>query len=109
MIFNWFKIFIYHLRQSKLFSFLNVLGLSIGIASVIFAILYWNNEHSYDQWNPNKESAYMVLNRISSGDTWGSNSIPFGETCKASIPEIEKICFSTLGMTKISSNIKLKK
>lgn len=93
MIFNWFKIFIYHLRQSKLFSFLNVLGLSIGIASVIFAILYWNNEHSYDQWNPNKESAYMVLNRISSGDTWGSNSIPFGETCKASIPEIEKICF----------------
>ncbi|WP_343592624.1 FtsX-like permease family protein [Flavobacterium sp.] len=94
MIFNWFKIFIYHLRQSKLFSFLNVLGLSIGIASVIFAILYWNNEHSYDQWNPNKESAYMVLNKIgATGDTWGSNSIPFGETCKASIPEIEKICF----------------
>jgi putative ABC transport system permease protein len=26
------KIFIYHLKQNKLFSFLNVLGLSIGIA-----------------------------------------------------------------------------
>jgi len=95
MIFNWFKIFIYHLKQSKLFSFLNVLGLSIGIAAVIFAILYWNNEHSYDQWNPGKENTYMVLNRISSGDTWGSNSIPFGETCKATIPEIENICFFT--------------
>ncbi|MDQ6528289.1 FtsX-like permease family protein [Flavobacterium sp. LHD-85] len=93
MIFNWFKIFIYHLKQSKLFSFLNVLGLSIGIAGVIFAILYWNNEHSYDQWNPEKENTYMVLNRLSNGDTWGSNSIPFGETCKASIPEIENICF----------------
>ncbi|KAF2339793.1 ABC transporter permease [Flavobacterium tistrianum] len=93
MIFNWFKIFIYHLKQSKLFSFLNVLGLSIGIAAVIFAILYWNNEHSYDQWNPGKENTYMVLNKISSGDTWGSNSIPFGETCKATIPEIDKICF----------------
>jgi len=95
MIFNWFKIFIYNLKQSKLFSFLNVLGLSIGIAAVIFAILYWNNEHSYDQWNPGKENTYMVLNRISSGDTWGSNSIPFGETCKATIPEIENICFFT--------------
>ncbi|KAF2332232.1 ABC transporter permease [Flavobacterium ginsenosidimutans] len=93
MIFNWFKIFIYHLRQSKLFSFLNVLGLSIGIAAVIFAILYWNNEHSYDQWNPEKESSYLVLNKIGSGDIWASNSIPFGETCKASIPEIEKVCF----------------
>lgn len=94
MIFNWFKIFVYHLKQSKLFSLLNVLGLSIGIAGVIFAILYWNNEHSYDQWNPGKEDTYMVLNKIgATGDTWATSSIPFGETCKATIPEIEKICF----------------
>ncbi|WP_278019783.1 ABC transporter permease [Flavobacterium ginsengisoli] len=93
MIFNWFKIFIYHLKQSKLFSFLNVLGLSIGIASVIFAILYWNNENAYDQWNPEKENAYLVLNKIGSGDIWATSSIPFGETCKATIPEIDKVCF----------------
>lgn len=94
MIFNWFKIFIYHLKQSKLFSFLNILGLSIGIAGVIFAILYWNNENAYDQWNPEKENAYQVLNKIGgTGDTWATNSIPFGETCKATIPEIESICF----------------
>lgn len=94
MIFNWFKIFIYHLKQSKLFSFLNVLGLSIGVAGVIFAILYWNNEHSYNQWNPEKENVYQVLNKIGkTGDTWATSSIPFGQTCKASIPEIEQISF----------------
>ncbi|WP_163409025.1 ABC transporter permease [Flavobacterium ajazii] len=94
MIYNWFKIFIYHLKQNKLFSFLNVLGLSIGIAGVIFAILYWNNEHAYDQWNPEKENAYQVLNKIGmTGDTWSSCSIPFGKTCKATIPEIEAISF----------------
>ena len=94
MIFNWFKIFIYHLKQSKLFSFLNVLGLSIGVAGVIFAILYWNNENAYDQWNPEKENTYQVLNKIGmTGNTWASNSIPFGETCKATIPEIESVCF----------------
>jgi putative ABC transport system permease protein len=70
MIFNWFKIFIYHLKQNKLFSFLNVLGLSIGIAGVIFAILYWNNENTYDKWNPEKENVYQVLNKIGmTGDT----------------------------------------
>ncbi|MCC9062805.1 ABC transporter permease [Flavobacterium piscisymbiosum] len=94
MIFNWFKIFIYHLKQNKLFSFLNVLGLSIGIAGVIFAILYWNNENSYDQWNPEKKNVYQVLNKIgATGDIWASSSIPFGVTCKATIPEIESICF----------------
>lgn len=94
MIFNWFKIFIYHLKQNKLFSFLNVLGLSIGVAGVIFAILYWNNENAYDQWNPEKENVYQVLNVIgATGDTWGTSSIPFGQTCKATIPEIEQICF----------------
>ncbi|BDU24442.1 ABC transporter permease [Flavobacterium sp. GSB-24] len=94
MIFNWFKIFVYHLRQSKLFSFLNVLGLSIGISGVIFAILYWNNEHAYDQWNPEKENVYQVLNKIgATGDTWTTSSIPFGQTCKTTIPEIEQICF----------------
>jgi len=94
MIFNWFKIFIYHLKQNKLFSFLNVLGLSIGIAGVIFAILYWNNENAYDQWNPEKKNVYQVLNKIgATGDIWASSSIPFGLTCKATIPEIESICF----------------
>lgn len=94
MIFNWFKIFIYHLKQNKLFSFLNVLGLSIGVAGVIFAILYWNNENAYDQWNPEKDNVYQVLNKIgATGDTWASSSIPFGRTCKATIPEIESICF----------------
>ena len=94
MIFNWFKIFIYHLKQNKLFSFLNVLGLSIGVAGVIFAILYWNNENAYDQWNPEKENVYQVLNKIgATGDIWASSSIPFGLTCKTTIPEIKSICF----------------
>ena len=93
MVHNWIKIFIYHLKQNKLFSFLNVLGLSIGIAGLIFALLYWNDEHSYDVWNPEKENVYQVLNKIGIGDTWPNNSIAFGETCKATIPEIETICF----------------
>ncbi|HEU4790311.1 MAG TPA: ABC transporter permease, partial [Flavobacterium sp.] len=61
MLLNYIKIFIYHLKQNKLFSFLNVLGLAIGIAGLIFALLYWNDEQSYDDWNPEKEKVYQVL------------------------------------------------
>ena len=60
MLKNWINIFIYHIKNNKLFTALNVLGLSIGIAGLIFAILYWNDEHSYDQWNPNKDNVFLV-------------------------------------------------
>jgi putative ABC transport system permease protein len=60
---------------------------------VIFSILYWNDEHSYDEWNPEKENVYQVLNKGTAGEIWPNNTAPFGEACKATIPEIEAICF----------------
>ncbi|WP_426091283.1 ABC transporter permease [Flavobacterium sp. DSR3-2] len=44
-----------------MFSFLNVFGLAIGISGLIFALLYWNEEQSYDAWNPEKDNVYQVL------------------------------------------------
>ncbi|WP_413999935.1 ABC transporter permease [Flavobacterium sp. W1B] len=75
MIVNWLKIFIYHLRQNKLFSFLNVLGLSIGIAGLIFGTLYWNDEQSYNDWNPEKENVYQVLVELSDMPVWSDCSL----------------------------------
>ena len=61
MLKNWINIFTYHLKNNKLFSALNVLGLAIGIAGLIFALLYWNDEQSYNSWNPEKDNVYQVL------------------------------------------------
>jgi putative ABC transport system permease protein len=61
MLKNWTNIFIFHLKNNKLFSALNVFGLAIGIAGLIFALLYWNDEQSYDAWNPEKEKVFQVL------------------------------------------------
>jgi putative ABC transport system permease protein len=38
-----------------------VSGLAIGIAGLIFALLYWNDEQNYDAWNPEKDNVYQVL------------------------------------------------
>ncbi|OAB29558.1 putative ABC transport system permease protein [Flavobacterium fryxellicola] len=61
MLKNWITIFLYHLRNNKLFSALNIFGLAIGISGLIFALLYWNEEQSYDAWNPEKDNVYQVL------------------------------------------------
>jgi putative ABC transport system permease protein len=93
MILNWIKIFIYHLKQNKLFSFLNALGLSIGIAGLIFAILYWNDEQSYNDWNPNKETVFQSISKVSPTDYWASNVSPLEEYFKKDFKEIESHCY----------------
>ncbi|NUY80625.1 ABC transporter permease [Flavobacterium sp. MAH-1] len=100
MIKNWIKVFIYHLRQNKLFSILNTLGLAIGISGIIFAVLYWNEEHSYDAWNPEKDHVFQLINTVSSDMSWPYSNEPAGRYLKAVSPELESYCYTETGYHK---------
>lgn len=93
MLKNWINIFIFQIKNSKLFTALNVLGLSIGIAGLIFAILYWNDEQSYDKWNPNKENVFLVANQMDPTTYWSSSSSPIGSAIKEISPEVESFSY----------------
>ena len=93
MLLNYIKIFIYHLKQNKLFSFLNVFGLAIGIAGLIFALLYLNDEQSYDEWNPEKDNVYQVLIQLSDMPIWSECSL-FLKPVLAKDPNIESILYA---------------
>jgi putative ABC transport system permease protein len=70
MLKNWTNIFLYHIKNNKLFTALNVLGLAIGVAGLIFATLYWNDEHSYDEWNPGKDNVFQVMVDLGDNKVW---------------------------------------
>ena len=93
MLLNYIKIFLYHLKQNKLFSFLNVFGLAIGIAGLIFALLYWNDEQSYDEWNPEKDNVYQVLIQLSDMPIWSECSL-FLKPVLAKDPNVESILYA---------------
>ncbi|WP_432672924.1 ABC transporter permease [Flavobacterium sp. SM2513] len=93
MLKNWTNLFVYHIKKNKLFTFLNVLGLSIGIAGLIFAILYWNEEHSYDDWNPGKETVFITISEVSKNDFWATSVVPFEAYFKKDFPELEAYCY----------------
>lgn len=95
MIQNWLKVFVYHFKQHKLFSILNILGLSIGISGLIFAILYWNEEHSYNEWNPEKDKVYEVINDMGEAGKWAWNVAPTAPILEASSKNIEGYCYYT--------------
>jgi putative ABC transport system permease protein len=60
MIKNYFKIAWRNLMKNKVFSFINIFGLSAGLASCMLICLYVYDELSYDTAHPNIESIYQV-------------------------------------------------
>ena len=93
MLKNWINIFLYHIKNNKLFTALNVLGLSIGIAGLIFAILYWNDEQSYNEWNPNKDNVFQSISKISPTDFWASNVASLDDYFAKDFKEVESHCY----------------
>lgn len=92
MLSNWLKIFLYQIRNNKLFTILNILGLSIGVAGLVFSILYWNDEQSYNAWNPEKENVFQVVNDQPRSGFLAYNVVPLGARLKEVTPEVEEYC-----------------
>jgi len=100
MIQNWTNIFIYQIKNNKFFTALNVLGLSIGIAGLIFAILYWNDEHSYDDWNSSNDKTFIVMNDVGEGNVFATNSAIIAPALKATTSYLENYCYFDTEYTK---------
>ena len=77
MLGNYFKIAIRNIVKNKLYSFVNVFGLSIGLAAFIFISLYVYNETHYDTFWDNADHIVRV------DAAWTSNE---GESRYATAP-----------------------
>ncbi len=92
MLKNWIKIFTYQVRHNLFFTVLNTLGLSLGISGLIFAMLYWNDEQSYNRWNPEKDKVYQVLNDMGPDMIWSTNVYPLARFLDK-MPEIDEYVY----------------
>jgi putative ABC transport system permease protein len=70
MIRNYFVLFIRNLKRQKLFSTINLLGLTVSIASTLLIYLYVRHELSYDRFHPDVDRIY----RINQTFIWGENN-----------------------------------
>lgn len=60
MIRNYFKIAFRNLRSHKLYSFINIGGLSLGLTACILIMFYVSHEHSYDQFHTDADKIYTL-------------------------------------------------
>jgi len=58
---NYIKIALRTLQRNKIYSFINIMGLSLGLASAMLIILYVKDEVSYDRFHANANNIYRVI------------------------------------------------
>ena len=94
MLRNYFLLAIRNLLRNKVFSFINIFGLALGMAACILILQYVAFEYSYDRFHVNKDRLYRVTNTISHpgqpDNHQATNHPATGPNLKAELPEIEE-------------------
>src|SRR6266536_3229344 len=92
MFHNYFKTAWPNLMKNKLFSFINIAGLSIGMAACLLILQYVSFELSYDQFNKNAADIYRVYNdRYQNGKLIQHGTITYsaiGKAMQDDFPEV---------------------
>ncbi len=96
MLRNYIKIAFRNLMKHKFVSFINLSGLTIGLACCLLIALYILNELNYDRFNHNASRIYRVTRSFNQADGKVSlhlNTVapPFGPLLKNDFPDIQKV------------------
>src|SRR5262245_17087997 len=89
---NYLKIMIRSVLKRKIFTLINLLGLSIGIAVTLLLVLYIQNETGYDTFYKHSDRIYrLALERIYPGRSAFRGQIPrsIGAAVRTEFPEVE--------------------
>lgn len=89
---NYLLIALRNIKRYKGYSLLNILGLSIGIASCLFILLYVQFELSYDTYHKDADRIYRVANSRKTDarlELFATAPVGAAPTIKESFPEVE--------------------
>ena len=94
MIKTYFKIAYRNLFKNKIFSTINITGLSIGMAAALLIFVWVQNELTFDNYHKDADRLYRMITHIDVGnDVWNWGSVPYmlTEVAPEEIPEIEAL------------------
>jgi putative ABC transport system permease protein len=90
---NYLKTAVRNLLRNKVYSFINIAGLSLGLACCMLIFLYSKDEVSYDRFHKNKENIYRIVANMTNPqgitNKFSSTGMMPGPEFKRQIPEIE--------------------
>lgn len=108
---SYFRIATRAIAKRKMYSFINAIGLSIGIAFSVLIYLYIQDEKSFDQFHTNKEHIFR-LDKASYSPQAAQRGeypvkrsayvpLPLGEALKDEVPEVQYLTRFSVGGREI--------
>ena len=93
MILNYFKISVRNILRHKVYSIINIAGLSVGMTCTILILLWVHYELSFDRFHANADRIYRLTENWNVGKTrekWAVTNWPAGPTFQKEYPEVIK-------------------
>lgn len=94
MLQNYLKIALRNLWKQRSYTFINLAGMSVGMACCFLLLIYVNHERHYDEFHPKGDRLYRVNYQANfSGSTFELVRIPapIGPAMKDYFPQIEQV------------------
>ncbi|MEL6926454.1 MAG: ABC transporter permease, partial [Bacteroidota bacterium] len=103
---NYLKLAFRHFFRQRNFTLLNIIGLSVGLASCLLVLLWVQNERSYNQFHSDADHIYQHKNVVSFGNStnrrvWSSTPYPYYEILRDDIPEVEQVAIHSYRRTTV--------
>lgn len=91
MIKNYIKVAYRNLIKNRFYSLLNIIGLSVGVASFLLILLYVTDELSYDRFHADADKIFRVTTHFGSesGSQFATAPPPLSKALKNELPEVE--------------------
>ncbi len=106
MLKNYFKITWRNIKNSKIYSFINIMGLAVGMACCILILLWVQDELNFDKFHENYSDIYRTIPELQ--DTkFTSNPLALAAIFKEQYPEVRQIsrCYQMNWLMKYGDKI----
>jgi putative ABC transport system permease protein len=105
---NYFKIAWRNLMKQKVFSFINIIGLAVGLTSFLLIALYIFDELTFDGFHKNANNIYRVVDNKTSAEGKETKIAGAGylvsESSKNDFPEVKDVIrIATFGRANVST------
>lgn len=91
MLTNYLTITLRNFRRRKFYTFINVFGLALGLASSMFIAAYVLDELRFDRFHRDADRVYRVTTNGGEGYRLATTPPPLYEAIKNDIPEVEAV------------------
>ncbi len=96
MIKNQLKLAFRNLKRNGTYSAINILGLTLGLTSVLLIVIYVTHELSYDKFHSSAENIYRVSETVPLGDdvkVIASTTFALAPALRTEYPDLQKVTF----------------